>query len=58
MSEEKIKCYEHATFIKNVSDVALLFDKFDKIYIRINIILGGIAVSCILLAVNLLTHLK
>ena len=56
--DPKLKCYEHSTFVKNIADTELLFNKFDKIYIRINIILGGIAVSCILLAVNLLTHMK
>jgi hypothetical protein len=54
MSEGENKCYEHATFIKNVLDVSILYERFDKILTRINIILGGIAVSCVLLSINIL----
>jgi hypothetical protein len=48
-----IKCYEHSTFVENVDNTKALFEKVDRMLTRMDVILGGIVVSCILLVINL-----
>ena len=47
------KCYEHSTFVSNVIQTRLLLTKIDELMVRMNVILGGVAVACLLLAINL-----
>jgi len=51
--EARIESLEHSDHDQWVK-FDKLDEKFDSIFTRINVILGGIAVSCILLAINLL----
>jgi hypothetical protein len=53
-----VKCYEHSTFVENVDNTKVLFEKVDKMLTRMNVILGGLVVSSILLAVNLIITYK
>ena len=53
------KCAEHSGCMARIDnlekDNEAMAKKVDKIFNRINLILGGIVVSCIMLAINLAT---
>ena len=64
---DKETCHDHSGCLRDIAnlnndnkdqweEIHRLACKMDKIFARINVMLGGIACSCILLVVNILTR--
>lgn len=58
MPNGDLRCTEHSGCLARITnveeDIHDMKTRHDSIFTRLNIILGGIAVACVLLAVNIL----